>query len=212
MTEVDPRNRMSRLGILGGTFDPPHIGHLILADQCRQALRLDSLLILPAGMPPHKNPDHITPFQHRAAMARLAFPESEGYAIEPLEGERKGPSYTVETLRALYARGGGRCSFWLLMGSDSMAELETWKEPEAIVSFCRLGVYGRPLYHIDGLKKQWLAHVDSVEGPLVDISSTQIRQMVRAGKSLNFLVPERVRKYILTHGLYAGKSPAGANG
>ncbi|MBD3334356.1 MAG: nicotinate (nicotinamide) nucleotide adenylyltransferase [Candidatus Eisenbacteria bacterium] len=191
-----------RLGVLGGTFDPPHIGHLILADQCRRALGLERVLVVPAGHPPHKPTAGLTSFSRRVEMARLAFPEDEGFGIETLEGERDGPSYTVETLQELRRAGGAGIRLWLLMGSDSLEELETWKAPERIVALCRLAVYGRPGSETAHRQSPWTTQVDPVTGPLVELSSTQLREMARAGRSLRYLVPAAVASYIRRNNLY----------
>jgi nicotinate-nucleotide adenylyltransferase len=204
MREDESGDRNSRLGILGGTFDPPHIGHLILADQCRQSLNLDRILVFPAGTPPHKDPRSISPFGHRLAMAGLAFADTDVYSVEEAEGDRAGPSYTVETLQALDAARGGKARLWLLLGGDSLAEMETWKDPEMILRLCRLGVYGRPDYSTEGVREEWRARVDPVPGPQIDLSSTMIREMARTGRSLEYLVPEAVRDYIRVHALYGG--------
>jgi nicotinate-nucleotide adenylyltransferase len=192
-----------RIGILGGTFDPPHVGHLVLAEQCRQALGLDRVLVLPAGQPPHKRPEQVHPFALRLEMARRAFPAPE-FQVDPMEGERAGPSYTVDSLRALRARWGPGPRFWLLMGSDSLEEMETWRNPEEIVRLCRLGVYGRPGYETGPRSRRWMPHVDRVEGPLLDISSSHLREMVARGRSIRFLVPDPVWEFIRERGLYAG--------
>jgi nicotinate-nucleotide adenylyltransferase len=133
-------------------------------------------------------------------MARRAFEDNPAFRVDPMEGERKGASYTIDTLHLLHNRHGDAVLFWLLMGSDSLQEFETWRNPEEIVRLCRLGVYTRPGFEVPDSK--WSAYVDPVEGPTLDISSTQLRQWARQGRSLHYLVPDAVESYIRAGKLY----------
>lgn len=187
-----------RIGLLGGTFDPPHVGHLVLAEQCRHVLALDQVLVVVTGRPPHKGP--LTSFHHRFEMARLAFEGNSALHVDSTEGEREGASYTIDTLRALRDRFGEGVGFWLLMGSDSLQEFDTWRKPEEIVRLSRIAVYARPGHAAAGSK--WSAHSDQVDGPLLDVSSTELRRWVRLGRSLLYLVPDAVRDYIGAQRLY----------
>jgi nicotinate-nucleotide adenylyltransferase len=194
-----------RLGLLGGTFDPPHVGHLVLAEQCRHALHLDQVLVVVTGRPPHKG--SLSSFHHRLEMARRAFEDNPLFRVDSMEGEREGASYTIDTLRLLRDRHGDTVLFWLLMGSDSLQEFETWRSPEEIVKLCRIGVYARPGFEAMG--SEWSAHVDPVEGPTLDISSTQLRQWACRGRSLRYLVPEAVERYVRAGGLYTTEETDG---
>jgi nicotinate (nicotinamide) nucleotide adenylyltransferase len=132
-----------RIGVFGGTFDPPHVGHLALAEWAREALRLDRVLFVPAGRPPHKGRRVLTPVAHRVAMTRLAVRGQRAFVVSALEARRNGPSFTVDTLRALRKREPGARIF-LLMGADSLAEFPTWRDPAGILGFATLAVAARP--------------------------------------------------------------------
>jgi nicotinate-nucleotide adenylyltransferase len=188
-----------RIGLLGGSFDPPHNGHATLGDACLRQLRLHKILVIVTGRPPHK--EISTPFPDRLEMARRAFSLDGRFRVDSLEGSAKGPSYTVDTLEAVRRREGEGASYWLLMGSDSLQELSTWKRPEAIVRRCRLGVYGRPGFDVAGVRR-WARYVDLVEGPPIDVSSTEIRRRIRRGEDASGLVPPLVWDYIRSEGLY----------
>jgi len=190
-----------RVGLLGGTFDPPHLGHLILGDQSRVQLGLDSVLVLPAGRPPHKDAGAITPFPLRLEMVRRAFRGEPGFEVDPMEGDREGASYTVDTLKVL-REVRKDASYWLLMGADSLEELGLWKEPEEILKLCRLGIYGRPGFDLGAAPRTWHDRIDAVSGPLLDVSSTEIRRLCARGGSLRHLVPVPVRDLIGAEGLY----------
>jgi nicotinate-nucleotide adenylyltransferase len=204
MPREDPRKqRELRLGLLGGTFDPPHIGHLVIAQQCRHVLDLDEIHVIVTGHPPHKESTALTPFRHRFEMARRAFGEDPGFLVDPLEGEREGATYTVQTLRAVRKRHGEDPDYWLILGSDSLMELDTWKDPDEIVRLCRLAVYLRPGYEEGRDFERWRPHVDVVDGPLIDVSSTQLRGWIHQGRSARYLVSDAVLDYIRAEGLYA---------
>lgn len=200
-----------RIGLLGGTFDPPHNGHVALGDGCRNALRLSKVLVIVAGRPPHKVPASLSSFDHRFEMARLAFRGGRGFVVDALERERAGPSYTVDTLRDVRGREGAGALLWLLMGSDSLRDLDAWKDPDEILRECRLGVYARPGFDPRSASEKWSPHVDLVAGPPVACSSTEIRDRVRAGQSIAGMVPEPVRDYIAGAGLYTA-APGGRAG
>lgn len=200
------------LGILGGTFDPIHLGHLLLAEQAREFLRLDRVLLIPASRPPHKPDRVISPWADRHEMCRLAVRGVPGLEISDLEREDEEPSYTVETLRRLAAAEPG-ANLWLLVGEDSLKELGTWREPAEICRLAHLGVYERPqegepsvtqVVHAaaadDPLPEG--ARTTRLPGPRLRLASTEIRQRVADGRSIRFLVPDAVRDYIVARGLY----------
>lgn len=202
-----------RLGVLGGTYDPVHAGHLLLAEQARESLALDSVLLIPAGWPPHKPHAPVTPYPARLAMVSLAVAGCPELTASDLERDPSQPSYTVETLRLLRARGSGSDEIWLLMGADTLDELPTWREPEEVLKLARIAVYARPpekdalesgeRADPETLRALLAGHpVRRLEGPRLRLSSTEIRARVRDGRSIRFLVPEAVRAYILDQGLY----------
>jgi len=203
-----------RLGIFGGTFDPIHLGHLILAEHCREACRLDRVVFIPAGQPPHKAERQITAGRQRLEMVELAIAGHASFAASPIELERTGPSYSAQTLAEL-ARQDAGSELFFLMGSDSLNDLALWYQPERIASLATLVVATRPGAEppsLDRLRsviggdavERLMRHM--VEIPLVQISSSAIRQRVGAGRTIRFMVPRAVECYIETHGLYHAAS------
>jgi nicotinate-nucleotide adenylyltransferase len=199
-----------RLGIFGGTFDPIHLAHLILAEQCREACRLDRVLFVPAGQPPHKSGRQITAGRARMEMVELAIAGHNDFAASAIELNRPGSSYSVETLAELAAQNPDDERFFLI-GSDSLADLPLWYEPARIASLATLVAALRPGHarpDVESLRPvigsnavdQLIRHF--VEIPLVDISSTLIRSRVAAGQSIRYIVPRAVECYIETHRLY----------
>jgi nicotinate-nucleotide adenylyltransferase len=191
-----------RLGLLGGTFDPPHTGHLIAAQDALQALALDRVALIPAARPPHKHDRVVTHAEHRLAMLHLAADDDPRLAIEPLELERAGPSYTVDTLRALSARGD---ELFLLIGTDQFAEFDTWRDPAEIQRLAALGILRRAGDAASSITPATLepwARIHDVPVTRIDVSSTLIRQAVAEGRSIRYLVPTAVAAYIDVHALY----------
>lgn len=185
------------VGLLGGSFDPVHLGHLIAGRAVAEQLGLEELRFLPTGVQPLKQGRHGATARDRVAMVAAAIAGEPGFALETIEVDRPGRSYTVDTLRALRAREPGR-DFAVLLGADAARELGQWREAEALpdlarfVAFARAGVAPptHPLLH------------QMVEVPAVEISSTEIRRRVAAGQSIRYLVPEAVADYIARQGLY----------
>lgn len=184
-----------RFGLLGGSFDPIHHGHLIVARALRETLGLERLLLVPAGAQPFKHGRHGAAPTDRARMVELALDGEPGLAAEPLEVEREGPSYTVDTLRALRARHP-EVGLTLVVGSDAAVDLPRWRESEALAALADIVVFARPGVPVPSLGYRW------VPVPQVDISATDIRARVRAGRSIRYLVPERVAEYIAAQRLY----------
>lgn len=197
-----PRRRPARLGVFGGTFDPPHLGHLALAACACDELGLERVLFVPAGRPPHKA-GRRTPAAHRLAMARLAVRGDRAFAVDPIEVRRRGPSYAVDTLRSLAARHPG-AELWFVMGADMFATLGTWREPEAIARLAHIAVAVRPgarrpragAWARGGRGVHWLSN------PALDLASSTLRARAAAGRSLRHLVPDAVARYVERHGLY----------
>jgi nicotinate-nucleotide adenylyltransferase len=190
-----------RIGVFGGTFDPVHIGHLILAEQAREQLGLNRVLWVPAGQPWRKSGRDVSAAAHRVEMVRRAVAGNDSFELVSDEAEREGPSYTVETLVMLQARYAG-AHLWLLLGADALADLPHWREPARLVELARLAVARRE--ELEGAQKTlWPgAVVDWVEMPRIDVSATTVRQRVAAGRSVKYLVPEEVAEYIRERGLY----------
>jgi len=198
------------LGVLGGTFDPPHIGHLILAEEARLALALGQVLFVPAGEPWRKAGRKLSPRQDSLAMVRLAVGDDPHFAVSTVETDKEGPSYTAETLAALREQVGADSELFFIVGQDSLADLPNWRQPQRIISLARLAVATRTAWEsaqADALEKevpgisQRLVWLDM---PRIDISSTAVRQRVRQGLSIRYWVPGAVEEYVRQHGLYAG--------
>jgi nicotinate-nucleotide adenylyltransferase len=200
--KADPKNDVKRLGIFGGTFDPVHLGHLICADQLREALGLDLVLFVPASAPPHKPEAEPAPAEHRLAMVRMAVEDHAGFQVSDIEIRRGGVSYTIDTVTQLRKSFGERTEFWLLMGQDSFAEVSAWKEPARIAAECFFGVACRPGYPRGVRSPVPQARAEFVDITAVDISSTDIRARLRWGKGIRYLVPLKVEAYIRQVGVY----------
>lgn len=190
-----------KLGIFGGTFDPIHLGHLIVAETAREALGLEQVLFMLAPQPPHKLTQTLTPWPHRLAMVQEALADHPHFAISTLEIQRAGPSYTVDTLRALQQLPEfAPAQFFLIIGQDSMSHLQTWREPETIRRLATVAVY--PRHEKREIETPLPENCLRLEAPIIAISSSEIRRRVTAQKSIRYLVPECVRHYITSHKLY----------
>jgi nicotinate-nucleotide adenylyltransferase len=199
-----------RLGLLGGTFDPVHYGHLLLAECCREQRRLDEVWFLPAAIPPHKRRDDLTPGSQRIEMLELAIAGHASFRVSPLEIDRGGVSYTVETLQTLRDQDPTRELFFL-MGADSLLDLPNWKEPQRICELAmpvvvnRAGAappdYSRLAEIVSPQRMTEIAEL-RVEMPIIGLSSREIRQRVAAGLGIRYRTPRAVEKYIETHKLY----------
>jgi nicotinate-nucleotide adenylyltransferase len=194
-----------KLGVLGGTFDPAHNGHLALGECARNDLGLDRVLFVPAGQPWRKADRDITPAEHRVAMLSMATEGLPAFEVSTMEVDRQGPSYTVETLSALRANHA-QVEIYLILGEDALADLPNWRDPERILELATLAVarrgdgsdIGEGEQAAPGLADRlvWL------KMPLVEVSASAIRERERAGVSIRDLVPEAVAEYIHEHGLY----------
>ena len=178
---------MTAVGILGGTFNPPHLAHLVCASEARAQLELDEVMLVPTGIPPHKEMDDEPGAAHRVEMCRLAIAGHEDWlSVSEIEVDRGGPSYTVDTLREINARRPGD-QLTFIVGGDMAWSLPSWKEPEAILGLASVAVAERIVY---------------IDIPRLDISSSALRRRVRAGRSVDFLVADAVGAYIQQGGLY----------
>jgi len=191
---------MSRVGILGGTFDPPHNAHLVMAETALARVPLDKVLFMPAPDPPLKNAVEVTPYDTRVEMLGLAIRGRRGLELSRLEEFRSGPSFTVELLRH-YRTMFGEEPF-LILGADSVCDLARWREPETVLSLATLVVFPRTGYS-PRVPVSGDASVVMFEAPVVDISSTDIRARIRAGAPVRSMLPESVLEFILDKRLYA---------
>lgn len=196
------------IGVFGGTFDPIHIGHLTVAEEVRVKLGIDRLLFVPAGQPWLKADRPVSPVEHRLEMLSLAIADNHHFTISTIEVDRPGPSYTVDTVADIKRYLEDSVRIFLVLGSDALAELPQWKEPSRLVQMCQLVAFNRPsapLYSLELLESAIPGisqHISFVEVSQIDISATQIRNLVAQGASLRKLVPQAVEWYILEHKLY----------
>jgi nicotinate-nucleotide adenylyltransferase len=194
------------IGVLGGTFDPIHIGHLIVAEEARIKLGLAKVLFVPAGQPWLKQDRDITPAVHRVEMVRRAIAENPYFKLSTLEVDRPGPSYTVDTLGLLQDQLSSEASLFFILGRDTLAELPLWKEPRKVIQLCRLVVPprlgSRDLRHLEEAIPGLLERVIQLDMPVIGISSSEIRQRIARGLSIRYLVPPGVERYITEQGIY----------
>lgn len=201
-----------RIGIYGGTFDPVHHGHLVLAEQCREQCQLDEVWFVPAAQPPHKLDSIISPSNARCEMIEFAIAGHPHFKLSRLELERTGPSFTVTTLEQLHAEDASH-ELFLLIGADSLRDLPQWREPQRILELATVIAVNRgdrPLPDRASLERQLGASASSklklVQMPGIDLSASDIRQRVSSGRSIRYLVPRAVEAYLHQHRLYAARA------
>lgn len=202
-----------RVGIFGGTFDPIHVGHLIVAEQARAQLELGEVVFIPAGQPYFKVGRVVTPATHRLAMVERAVRANAHFSVLDAEVCRPGPTYTVDTLRELRSRWGRSREMYLMLGADSLAGLDTWRSPaevlamaSGVVAIKRAGLADFDPAVLDRVAPGTSRKVFVLEAPVIGVSSTELRQYVAQGRSLRYLVPDEVEAYIREHGLYRPES------
>ncbi len=195
-----------KVGVLGGTFDPPHLGHLLLAEQAREQLTLERVLWVPAGEPWRKEGQAISNAEHRLEMVRLAIAENEAFVLSDAEIARTGPTYTVDTLVAMKAeRPDGDVYF--IVGQDALQDLPNWRDPERLISLATLAVAGRgdeppATAALEALVPGLSGSVVWLEMPRIAVSASEVRTRAAEGRSLRYLTPDAVAAYISKHGLY----------
>jgi nicotinate-nucleotide adenylyltransferase len=205
------------VGILGGTFDPIHYGHLVIAEQVREALALDRVLFIPAAVPPHRIGLAITPAEHRAALVGLAIAGNPRFAISRVELERDGPSYTADTLEILAdeaSREGVARELFFILSSEALAALETWHDPGRVLTLCRLAVVPRPGTPLP-TEAELTTRFGDRAGRILEVatvplahSASAVRSRAAAGLSIRYLVPPAVEEYIRGHRLYRSDNPS----
>lgn len=211
-----------RIGILGGTFDPIHLGHLRMAEEVGEEMGLDRVYLIPSAFPPHKDKKPLTPFPHRFTMTRLAAAESPLLEVTDMEGRRRGLSYSIETLKEFQGLFQPDLELFFIIGMDAFLEIESWRDYSRLFDYAHFVVIQRPGVSPERLEPFLRSlGVEFSEGPkegifvapsgnllipmvatLMEISSTKIRQRVAEGKSIRFLVSDAVRSYIIEEGLY----------
>ena len=197
-----------RVGIMGGTFDPIHIGHLVIAEAAREQLALSEVIFIPAAQPPHKAGREVAPAEHRLHLVQLATESNPFFRVLDVEMKREGPSYSYDTLRALVETHGESTDFYFIVGGDEMNTILTWHRISELFALCRFAAarrQGAPLSLLEvreRLGEEVLARIHSVQAPELEISSTDIRRRLCEGRSIRYLVPEKVEAYICKEGLY----------
>jgi nicotinate-nucleotide adenylyltransferase len=196
-----------KLGLLGGTFNPPHLAHLVCAQEAWEQLGLDRVVFLPVNTPPHKEAEHDPGADHRVELCRRAVGDDERFSVSRIEADVPGRSYTVDTLRRLHESSPGD-ELTFIMGGDMAYSLPAWQEPETVLSLATLGVAERSGIAREDIRERCstLAGADRIrffDMPRLDISSSNIRRRVSEGRPIRYLVPDAVADYISTEGLYA---------
>lgn len=201
-----------RIGLLGGTFDPVHHGHLMLAEEARCTMALDGVLFVPAGEPPHKLNERHSASVHRVRMLELATAGNPAFGISRVDLDRPGPHYSADMVTLVREDLGADVDLFFLMGLDSLAHLMTWHSPARLLRQCRLVVARRPGSSVDrGELLSKLPELEDrlhfVEMPLIEIAGEDLRRRVRSGQPIRYQVPEPVREYIVEQGLYRQQQP-----
>ena len=197
-----------RVGILGGTFDPVHLGHLIVGEEARGRLELERVVFIPTGQPWLKEQQPATAGKHRLQMLELALASNPKFDVASVEVDRPGPTYTVDTLEDLHQELGSEVELYFIIGMDALEQFRQWQRPERMLELCKLAVVNRPGYQRVDVNEMVREYPQVGPGltllnvPRVEISSTDIRRRVAEGKSIRYLVPEVVQEYIQEHGLY----------
>jgi nicotinate-nucleotide adenylyltransferase len=200
--------RARRIGVLGGTFDPPHVGHLWLATLAADAMGLDRVLFMPASTPPHKGGQLVSRGTDRLLMTRLAITGDPAFELCPIEMERPGPSYTIDSIDELERLYEGQAQLYLLMAADSLNAIDTWREPDRLLERIEWVVGPRPgseLPDRSALEERFgerAARIHLLSGPSLDVSSSEIRRRVAGGHAIRYLVPRGVEELIVDRGLY----------
>jgi nicotinate-nucleotide adenylyltransferase len=200
-TDPTPEAAAPRIGIFGGTFDPPHVGHVSVARDVADALRLDRVVWMPAGRPPHKERDRHAPAEDRLAMVRAAVAGEDGFEVDAREVERPGPSYTVDSVRELRAELPA-AELFVIVGADQFRSFGGWRDPEGILEHARLVVMNRPGESEPPVDTD--PRVLRVPVRQIDVSSTDVRERVCAGADPSPMVPDGVLEIIEERGLYRG--------
>jgi len=210
---VEPAKR--RIGVLGGTFDPPHFGHLAIAEEARCRLGLERVLVVPAGRPPHKPGKPISPAEHRVAMVELAIAGNPALILCRGDLDRRGLSYTAGLLEHLREQLGPHCDLFFIVGMDSLRDFLTWRDPDRILELARIVAVGRPgcVADLPALERAIpgaMQRITVLEGPGLEIASSDLQRRVREGLPVRYQAPDAVVEYIAAHRLYLRDSGPGS--
>ncbi|MFP4201133.1 MAG: nicotinate-nucleotide adenylyltransferase [Clostridia bacterium] len=208
-TEDDGNSALLSVGVMGGTFDPIHYGHLVAAESAYESFHLSEVIFVPAGDPPHKSDNDVTPAEHRLKMASLATDDNPHFCVSPIEVERAGLSYTIDTMRSFREKYGPSVDLYFITGIDAILQIPEWNNTEGLFEICRFIAATRPGYSLRELNRfrqrldpRYRERIIALEVPALAISSTDLRRRVAEGKSIRYLVPDLVAEYIHEQGLY----------
>lgn len=209
MNEQISSYKSKRIGVMGGTFDPIHYGHLVAAETVRDEFGLDKVIFIPTGNPPHKQHVSITGSEHRYLMTVLATSSNPNFEVSRIEVDKNELTYTIDTIKELRAIYGEAADLYFITGADAVLELLTWHKIGELLTLCRFVAVTRPGFDKQALEQKigeitsnYGGEIICLEVPLLDISSTDIRERAGSGKTIKYLVPEAVEEYIGKHGLY----------
>ncbi|MDF2877149.1 MAG: nicotinate-nucleotide adenylyltransferase [Clostridia bacterium] len=201
--------KITKLAIMGGTFDPIHIGHLVTAEEVRHEFNIDEVIFVPTGHPPHKSNINMTTSEHRYLMTVLATAANASFKVSRLEIDREGVTYTIDTIKELKRMYGEEVRLYFITGADAIHKILTWKESEKLLQLCEFVAVTRPghnknelLWQIDELKRRYQTNIHFLEVPALAISSSNIRERIHHMKTIKYLVPEEVENYIKKYNLY----------
>jgi nicotinate-nucleotide adenylyltransferase len=189
------------IGLFGGSFNPPHYGHLLLAEMVREQFSLSAVVFIPSFVPPHKQLDHLAPGKDRLAMVECAIAGNKNFQCSDFEIRREGTSYTIQTVTE-YEERYPHSQLFLIIGIDNLIDFKTWKSQEELLTKTTLIVCDRPGFHRDDIPRDLVRHANFVSAPLIGISSSDIRLRIKTSKSIRYFVPEAVAEYIRTNRLY----------
>lgn len=208
-TDIIKNKDLKRIGIMGGTFDPIHIGHLFIAEEVRTKLKLDKVIFVPSGSPPHKDSKKVSDAKHRYLMTLFATVTNPNFEVSSIEVDREGTTYTIDTIKAFKKIYKNDAEFYFITGADAIMELSTWKEIDKLLKLCRFVAASRPGFRAEKMKekikeleKKYNESIYTVVVPALQISSTDIRNRIRDDRSIKYLLPESVEHYINKNRLY----------
>ena len=203
MARLEVKKNM-KIGIMGGTFNPIHYGHLVTAEEALSQFKLDRVIFIPTGQPPHKTTCKLASPEDRYMMTVMATASNSHFFVSRIETDRKGRSYTIDTLKELKFTYGESATFYFITGADAILEILTWKNPEEIITMCKFIAATRPGYNLSRIEelKKAKDSISIMEIPALAISSTDIRERIKTSRPIKYLLPESVCNYLLKNDLY----------
>jgi len=193
---------VAKKGIMGGTFDPVHHGHLVTAEEVRDYFDMQEVVFVPSARPPHKTGQRITSTHHRYLMAVLSTISNPYFTVSTVEIDRKGPSYSIDTVRHFRTQWGEDTEIYFITGADAVSQISTWNNFRELLSMCTFIAATRPGFKFSGIEEEVERNVQTMEVSALAISSSEIRRRVRRGETIKYLLPEAVESYIYKNGLY----------